>query len=35
MPQVNQPSLVHIMACRLVGAKPLSQQMLENYEFKH
>ena len=26
---VNLPSLVHIMACRLVGAKPLSEPMLE------
>ena len=26
---VNLPSLVRIMACRLVGAKPLSEPMLE------
>ena len=26
---VNLPSLVQIMACRLVGAKPLSELMLE------
>ena len=26
---VNLPSLVQIMACRLVGAKPLSKPMLE------
>ena len=25
----NQPSLVQIIACRLVGAKPLSEPMLE------
>ena len=28
---VNYPSLVQIMACRLVGAKPLSEPMLEYY----
>ena len=27
---VNLPSLVQIMACRLVGAKPLSKPVLEN-----
>ena len=26
---VNLPSLLQIMACRLVGAKPLSETMLE------
>ena len=26
---VNRPSLVQIMACRLVGAKPLSEPMME------
>ena len=26
---VNLPSLVQIMACRLVGTKPLSEPMLE------
>ena len=26
---INQPSLVQIMACHLVGAKPLSEPMLE------
>ena len=26
---VNQPSLVQIMACRLTGAKQLSESMLE------
>ena len=28
MLQQSKPSLVHIMACRLVGAKPLSEPML-------
>ena len=28
---VNLSSLVQIMACRLVGAKPLSEPMLEYY----
>ena len=28
---VNLPSLVQIMACRLVGAKPLPEPMLEYY----
>ena len=26
---VNKPTLVYKMACRLVGAKPLSEPMLE------
>ena len=26
---VNSPSLVQIIACRLIGAKPLSEPMLE------
>ena len=26
---VNKPSLAQIMACRLVGTKPLSEPMLE------
>ena len=30
---VNLPSLVQIMACRLVGAKPLSEPMVEYYQF--
>ena len=29
---VNLPSLVQIMACRLAGAKPLSEPMLEYWE---
>ena len=29
---VNKPSLVQIMACRLVGAKPLSEPMLEYFQ---
>ena len=29
MPSVNYPSSVHIMACRMTGAKPLSEPMLE------
>ena len=28
---VNKSSLVQIMACRLTGAKPLSEPMLENW----
>ena len=34
MSQLTRPSLVQIMACRLVGAKPLSEPMLEYCYFK-
>ena len=34
MRQLTRPSLVQIMACRLVGAKPLSEPMLEYCYFK-
>ena len=30
---VNEPSLVKIMACRLVGAKPLFEPMLDYCKF--
>ena len=32
---VNQPSLAQIMACRLVGTKPLSEPMLEYRYLEH
>ena len=35
MPPWTRPSLVQIMACRLLGAKPLSEPMLTFSQFDH